>query len=98
MAELIWSPRSLKDLEIIYEYIKQDSVEAASEFVNELIFEAIGITNFPYKGRSVPELKKDQIREKIYKSYRIVYRITNANIELVTFLHQSRRLIRQEFK
>ena len=27
MDELIWSPRSLRDLEIIYEYIKQDSIE-----------------------------------------------------------------------
>ncbi|HEY2495272.1 MAG TPA: type II toxin-antitoxin system RelE/ParE family toxin [Paenibacillus sp.] len=98
MDELIWSPRSLRDLEIIYEYIKQDSIEVASLFVNELILEIKGITDFPYKGRSVPELKNDQIREKIYKSYRIVYRITNTNIEIVTFLHQSRRLIKQEYK
>ncbi|SFS56824.1 type II toxin-antitoxin system RelE/ParE family toxin [Paenibacillus sp. 453mf] len=98
MAELVWSPRSLKDLEIIYEYIKQDSIEQAREFVNELIYETSTIIDFPYKGRLVPELNRDEVREKIYKSYRIIYRITETNIELVTFLHQSRRLIKQEYK
>jgi toxin ParE1/3/4 len=98
MAELIWSPRSLKDLEIIYEYIQQDSIEMARAFVNELIQVAIEIPEFPYLGRLVPELNKDQIREKIYKNYRIIYRIKNGNAELITFLHQSRRLIRQEYK
>ncbi|TVX96241.1 hypothetical protein FPZ45_21265 [Cohnella terricola] len=40
----------------------------------------------------------EQIREKLYKSYRIIYRIQTEQIEVVTFLHQSRRLIKQEFK
>lgn len=98
MDELIWSPRALKDIELIYEYIKLDSIEAARAFVNELILETLIIPEFPYKGRLVPELNKDQIREKIFKSYRIIYRISNSKIELVTFLYQSRRLIKQEFK
>lgn len=55
MAELVWSPRSLKDIELIYEFIKQDSIEAARAFVNELIIETINIPDFPYKGRLVPE-------------------------------------------
>lgn len=99
MAELIWSPRSLKDLEIIYVYIlNEDSLEAARNFVNELLLETTTIPEFPYKGRVVPELNKNNVREKIYKSYRIIYRIKDEGIELVTFLHQARRLIRQEYK
>ncbi|THF76251.1 type II toxin-antitoxin system RelE/ParE family toxin [Cohnella fermenti] len=48
MVELVWSPRSLKDLEIIYEYIKQDSIEQARRFVNELIYESSTLIDFPY--------------------------------------------------
>ncbi|MFC5471610.1 type II toxin-antitoxin system RelE/ParE family toxin [Cohnella suwonensis] len=98
MAELIWSPRSLKDLELIYEYIKQDSIDMARIFVNELIQSAIKIPDFPYSGRLVPEFNRDIIREKIYQSYRIIYRINGSEIELITFLHQSRRLMRKDFK
>jgi toxin ParE1/3/4 len=98
MVELIWSPRSLKDLELIFEYIKQDSIEMARAFMNELIQAATIIPDFPYSGRLVPELNRDNIREKIYQSYRIIYRIRGQEVELITFLHQSRRLIRKEFK
>ncbi|OXS59763.1 hypothetical protein B1A99_09470 [Cohnella sp. CIP 111063] len=98
MDELVWSPRSLKDLELIYDYIKEDSIEAARTFVNELIMETTTISNFPHKGRKVPEFMNEKVREKIYKSYRIIYRIQTDHIEIVTFLHQSRRLIKQEFK
>lgn len=98
MAELIWSPRSLKDLELIHEYLKEDSIELAREFVNRLIQEAVKITEFPYAGRGVPELQTETVRERIYSSYRIIYRIKGEQIELITFLHQSRRLIRNELK
>ncbi|WP_217596468.1 type II toxin-antitoxin system RelE/ParE family toxin [Cohnella sp. GbtcB17] len=98
MAELIWSPRSLKDLELIHEYLKEESIELAREFVNRLIQEAVKITEFPYAGRGVPELQTEAVRERIYSSYRIIYRIKGEQIELITFLHQSRRLIRNEFK
>jgi toxin ParE1/3/4 len=50
MVELIWSPRSLKDLELIFEYIKQDSIEMAKAYMNELIQTAIAIPDFPYSG------------------------------------------------
>ncbi|MCD9023462.1 type II toxin-antitoxin system RelE/ParE family toxin [Cohnella silvisoli] len=98
MVELIWSPRSLKDLELIFEYIKQDSIEMARAFVNELIQTATTIPEFPYSGRLVPEFNRDNIREKIYQSYRIIYRIRGQEVELITCLHQARRLIRKEFK
>lgn len=98
MAELIWSPRSLKDIELIFEYIKQDSVEAARACVHELIQTAIMIPEFPRSGRLVPELNQDHIRKKIHQSFRIIYRIREEEIELITFLHQSKRLVRKEFK
>ncbi|WEK56084.1 MAG: type II toxin-antitoxin system RelE/ParE family toxin [Candidatus Cohnella colombiensis] len=98
MVELIWSPRALKDMELIFEYIKQDSTEMARVFVNDLIQTATAIPEFPYSGRLVSEFNRDNIREKIYQSYRIIYRIRGQEVELITFLHQSRRLIRKELK
>jgi len=79
-------------LELIFEYIKQDSIEMARAFVNELIQTATTIPKF------LPEFNRDNIREKIYRSYRIIYRIRGQEVELITFLDQSRRLIRKEFK
>jgi len=98
MAPLIWSPRSLADLEIIYDYIRQDSRENARNFVNELIRTVIKIPDFPLAGRMVPEFKDRQTREKMYKRYRIIYRLQEESIEIITILHQARRLNKQALK
>ncbi|MCY9667494.1 type II toxin-antitoxin system RelE/ParE family toxin [Paenibacillus alginolyticus] len=97
MAQLIWSPRSLADLEIIYEYIQQDSIDNARKFINELIEEVITIPEFPLAGRVVPEFKDQKTREKIYKNYRMIYRIQAQDVELITILHQARRLNKQDY-
>lgn len=92
MAQLIWSPKSLSDLKVIYEYIQQDSDENAGRFIHELIQEARSIAQFPLSGRVVPELKDVKTREKLYKNYRIIYRLRDDDIQLITFLHQARQL------
>lgn len=93
MAQLIWSPKSLRDLEAIHVYIQQDSEENARKFIVQLVNEIMKVTEFPNSGRVVPEIKNLGVREKIYKNYRIIYRIQENNqIELVTLLHQARRL------
>ncbi len=98
MAQLIWSPRSLKDLGIIHEYIQQDSEENARDFIKQLIGEILKIPDFPHAGRVVPEIKDIRTREKIFKSYRIIYRIQQTeNVELITILHQARRLNKQNY-
>lgn len=43
MAQLIWSPRSLIDLEIIREYVQQDSEENARKFIQEIIGTVVNI-------------------------------------------------------
>lgn len=97
MAQLIWSPRSLSDLQIIHEYIQQDSRERARDFINELIRATLNIPEFPLAGRIVSEFKDSKTREKIYKNYRIIYRLYGENVELIAILHQARRLNKQEF-
>jgi toxin ParE1/3/4 len=97
MVKLIWSPRSLKDLEVIYEYIKTDSMDNARDFVNQLINTTIATADFPLAGRVVPEFKDIHLREKLYKNYRIIYKLDSGSLEVITVLHQAKRLIKEEF-
>ena len=71
MAKLIWSPKSLNDLEIIFDYIKPDSIDNARHFIKQLIDATISVGEFPLAGRVVPEQMDKKIREKLYKNYRI---------------------------
>jgi plasmid stabilization system protein ParE len=92
MVKLIWSPRSLNDLEIIFDYIRPDSIENARGFINKIVETTLTIPECPFAGRKVPEYKDPTYREKIYERYRIIYRVDKEFIEVVTILHQSRRL------
>ena len=57
-AKIIWTDRSQQDLFHIYQYIAQDSVTYASQFVNELIKTVSNqLKTFPSSGRKIPELE-----------------------------------------
>jgi len=49
------------------------------------------IPYFPKSGRIVPEYKDENLREKIYQNYRIVYRIKKNLIEIVAIIHGARQ-------
>lgn len=93
MAKLIWSPDALADLENIYEYISLDSEEYATIVVRRIFETAETLSIFPFSGRAVPEFEEEKVREKLYKSYRIMYRTDGSGqIDILRIFHQSREL------
>lgn len=89
MVKLKWAPKAIDDLHNICDYIALDSDEYA-RLVAKRIFELVEtIPSFPYSDRIVPEYKNEAIREKIYMSYRIVYRISEGLIEIIRVFHHA---------
>ena len=93
--KVIWTQEALNRLIEIEEYISIDNPEHAVKFINNLIDKGDSIAHFPKKGRIVPEFSITEIRELIEKKYRIVYRIKNDRIEILT-VFESHRLIRRK--
>jgi len=79
-----WSKESLKQLIEIKNYISKDNPERAETFINRLIERGERVGDYPFKGRMVPEFAVNEIREVFEKSYRIVYRISKEQIEILT--------------
>ena len=50
------------------------------------------IPKFPKAGRVVPEYGDENLREKIYGNYRIVYRLKEKLVEIVAICHGSKPL------
>ena|SRR5205085_4811857 len=73
--KLIWSPAARDDLHDIVVFIARDSSNRAMSFGYELISEADRLQEFPELGRIVPEYRNDDVREIIFRPYRIVYRV-----------------------
>ena len=87
-----WSPRAASNLEEICDYIAKDSQYYAILFAKKIISIVKAIPQFPQSGRIVPEYGDDNLREKIYENYRIVYRLKGELIEIVAICHGTKPL------
>lgn len=90
--KLIWSDRALENLEAIGDFISADDPEAAELWVERLKEKARSITVFPMRGRRVPEVGLDTVREILLRNYRIIHRVGDGSVEIVTILEGHRLL------
>jgi len=91
-----WTKEALFNIQEIEDYISQDNPTAAIKFTDKLISLVEALVLFPKKGRVVPELSFEQIRELIYKNYRIVYLVKKNSIEVLT-IFEAHKLLDKEF-
>ncbi len=82
--KVIWSKESLRQLIEIEQFISRDNPDRAVKFINKLIDRGEKLKGYPHKGRIVPEFSINEIREAFEKTYRIVYKISKDQIEILT--------------
>jgi toxin ParE1/3/4 len=90
-----WTHEALERLSEIEDFISQDSPERAEKFIDRIIERAESLSNNPLRGRAVPEISNPDIRELIFKKYRIVYRIRGKSIDILT-VFEGHRLFRAD--
>ena len=92
--KIVWTLEALNQLTEIEDYISKDSPKRAALFVDQLLEQAEALPDNPGMGRMVPEIGNPGIRELIFKKYRIVYRLKNDCIEILTVFegHQLLRM------
>lgn len=91
-----WTNHALPQLRHIHEYIAQDSPFYAKRVAEELVQKTVGLDELPRTGRIVPELNDDTVREVGLYSYRILYQITSAQIDVLAVIHKRRDLQPEE--
>lgn len=87
---VIWSNQSKKNLKEIYGYIKEDSIFYAKKVIETIVNKSAVLEKFPRMGRIVPELGEENIREIIIYSYRLIYKISTNDIEVLSVIHGMR--------
>lgn len=92
MAEVRWTPQSVDDLEAICEFISRDSSHYAQSLAESVVNAIERLRLFPLSGRVVPEKSQDDIREVILGNYRIIYRLHEEMVEILTIHHSARLL------
>ena len=93
--KISWTKEAMNNLQQIEDFISIDNPEAAINLTEKLISLTKDLGRFPKKGRIVPELSIDRIREIIYKNYRTVYAIKKNSTTILT-VFESHKLLSKE--
>lgn len=87
-----WTRTAIDHLEAIHDYISQDSRPYADRTIERLTRRSQQIAEYPQSGRRVPETDKDDVREVIEGSYRLIYRIREDQVDVLAVIHTAREL------
>ena len=85
--KIIWSPLAIDKTSEIAEYIAKDKPIVAQDWVNKIFQKVDILKSSPEIGRIVPEVGRKDIRELIFGNYRIIYRLENKSISILTVRH-----------
>ncbi len=90
---IVVAPQARDDLKIAYDYIAQDSRDAADRFLARVV-EVIGmLATEALEGREILLRDGRQVRSWPIPPYRIYYRKSKDVFEVVRIYHQARRPI-----
>lgn len=89
---LLWSTGARADLREIGEYIARDKPVAARRWVETLLLAAERAAALPLAGRRIPEYDRDDLREVIKRGYRVVYLVTDEQVEILAVFEGHRQL------
>lgn len=91
-SKVVWTRQATEDLRAVQGFIGRDAPRTARRFIEE-IRECVGrLAQFPELGQIVPELKSPEVRELLFGTYRIIYRVRRKSVAIVTVYHSARLL------
>lgn len=96
--KIVWSPLAIERAVEIAEYIAENNSDVAGQWIETIFNKTARLREFPKCGRIVPESARNDIREIIFKNYRIIYRIENDKISILTVRHGRQLLPDEELK
>ncbi len=88
MTTVYWTPEAKSRLQSIQDYIiSQHAAKTAKEVVTTLLTRTRQLETAPFSGHKLPDYANDHIREILQRPYRIIYRVTEKRVEILTVMH-----------
>ena len=87
-----WTETALNHLSDIYEHIAKDSSIYALEMIDSIVSRSEQLSEYPLSGRTVSEYETQGIREIIEGPYRIIYQVTEQQVDVLALVHGARLL------
>lgn len=87
-----WTFAAQTDLRQIHAYISRDSRVYAARMIARIRQSVETMSLFPESGSAVPEFEERELREIFVQNYRIIYRIEERGLTILTIIHGARNL------
>ncbi len=89
---VIWTARAKKDLKSIHRYIAEDSPINAKNVTNDMLVKVEPLADLPNRGKVVPEIGRDDVREISVHTWRLIYHIRQQNVFIIAITHKRQQL------
>ncbi len=89
---VIWTEPAKNDLKNIFNYIAYDSTFYAKKVTSDIVEKTEYLTDNPFLGTMVQELKNKSIRQLISYDYRIIYKNIDNNAYILTIIRSKQNL------
>ena len=93
MVKIRWTRKATEDIYALREFFKGHSEKYAEQLTEKIFEKAEYLEHYPEIGRIVPELDRPEIRELIFKNYRIVYYVVSSDYIDILAVHNGLRLL-----
>lgn len=91
--DVVWTDQAYERLTEIQEYIAEEEVPShANRLIEKLIEKGDSLSEFHNRGRIVPELGLEDVRELVEGNYRIVYRVKINKVQILSVFEAHRLL------
>jgi plasmid stabilization system protein ParE len=90
--EVIWTDAGQACLHAALAHVAVESPMGAERLLEAILAMADSLEHFAERGRVIPEIGRDDIREVFVFSYRIVYRVTDKDVRIQAVIHGARDL------
>ena len=87
VMQIIWTFQAILDIQARRRDIAPDSPRYAASVTAQLVAAVDRLADSPFSGGMVPELQDDTIREVFLDTYRVVYRVTSHDLQILTVFH-----------
>lgn len=89
-----WTESAAGHLQAICDYLARSSPGYAQALAGRIIARTVALDSQPLSGAEVPEYGNPDIREIFEHPYRILYRLSGPDIQVIAVVHSSRRMPR----
>ncbi len=90
--EVTWTEAALAEFDSLLEFIAEDSPYYAAVTEEKIQDTARSLVRFPYRARIVPEFERPEMREVFIYGYRMIFKVSEDRISILSVVHSARDL------